>query len=81
MIDTLCESDLKLMLKNLSHQHHKILLLATSTSHKVAILSDGIIVDDGWSEPWTFLQQTVKQFEVIREVVFIRSNWAEWLRR
>ena len=32
-------------------------------------LLDDIIVDDEWSIPSTFLQQTVKQIEVIRKVV------------
>ena len=50
-----------LLLKNLSHQNHKI----WATSHEVAILSDDIAVDDGSSIPSTFLKQTVKQLEVI----------------
>ena len=48
------------------------------TSHKVALqfiscqketlLSDDIVVDDGWSIPSIFSQQTVKQLEVTQEV-------------
>ena len=41
----------------------------SATSHKVAILSDDVIVDDRWIIPSIFLQQNVKQLEVIREVV------------
>ena len=36
---------------------------------KLATLSDDIAVDDGWSIPSTLFQKTVKQLEVIREVV------------
>ena len=41
----------------------------SAISHKVAILSDDVIVDGRWIMPSIFLQQTVKQLEVIREVV------------
>ena len=42
----------------------------TITNHKVAaILSCDIIVNDGWSIPTTFPQQTVKQLEVTQNVV------------
>ena len=41
----------------------------TITNHKVAILSDDIVVNDGWSIPTTFPQQTVKQLEVTQNVV------------
>ena len=36
---------------------------------KLATLSDDIAVDDGWSISSTLFQKTVKQLEVIREVV------------
>ena len=36
---------------------------------KLAILSDDAVVHDEWSIPSTFVQQTVKQLEIIREVV------------
>ena len=36
---------------------------------KLAILSDDAVVHDEWSMPSTFVQQTVKQLEIIREVV------------
>ena len=36
---------------------------------KLAILSDDTVVHDEWSIPSTFFQQTVKQLEIIREVV------------
>ena len=55
-----------LLLKNLSRQNHKILL---ETSHKAAILSDDIAVYDGWSIPSTFPQRTVKQLEIIQELL------------
>ena len=47
----------------------------------VAILSDDISMgDDGWSIPATFLEQTVKQLEVIREVVSSEiTSYTEWL--
>ena len=38
-------------------------------SHKVATLLDNIAIDDGWSVPATFLEQTVKKPDVIREAV------------
>ena len=42
----------------------------TITNHKVAaILSCDIVVNDGWSIPTTFPQQTVKQLEVTQNVV------------
>ena len=41
----------------------------TITNHKVAILSGDIAVNDGWSIPTTFPQQTVKQLEVTQNVV------------
>lgn len=42
----------------------------TITNHKVAaILSCDIVVNDGWSMPTTFPQQTVKQLEVTQNVV------------
>ena len=72
MIDTWCENDLMLLLKNLFRQNHKILLWATS--HKVAIISDNVVVNDGWNISPTFLQQTVKQLEVIREVVLLEVS-------
>ena len=60
-----------MLLKNLSHQHHKILanLLPTylTINHSVAI--DDVVVNNGCSIPSAFLQQTVKQAEVIQEVV------------
>ena len=28
-----------------------------------------LLIDDGWSMPWAFSQQTIKQLEVIRKVV------------
>ena len=40
----------------------------------VVILSDEIIVDDQWSIPSTFLQQTVKKLEIIWEVVLPESK-------
>ena len=40
----------------------------------VVILSDEIIVDDQWSIPSTFLQQTVKQLEIVWEVVLPESK-------
>ena len=36
---------------------------------KLAILSDDAVVHDEWSIPSKFVQQTVKQLEIIREVV------------
>ena len=38
-------------------------------SHKIAILLDNVVVNDGWSITRTFLQKTVKQPKVIGEVV------------
>ena len=35
----------------------------------MSVLSDDVIVNDRWIIPSTFLQQTVKQLEVIWEVV------------
>ena len=40
----------------------------------VVILSDEIIVDNQWSIPSTFLQQTVKQREIVWEVVLPESK-------
>ena len=40
----------------------------------VVILSDEIIVDNQWSIPSTFLQQTVKQLEIVWEVVLPESK-------
>ena len=46
----------------------------------VAILSDDISINNGWSIPATFLEQTVKQLEVIREVVLSEvTSYTEWL--
>ena len=66
LIDTSCESNSILLLKNLSQENHKI--LATRTI-RVAILSDDIAVDDGWSITSTFLEKTVKQLVTIWEGV------------
>ena len=46
---------------------HKVALQFVS-SHKEALLSNDIVVDDGWSIPSIFSQQTVKQLEVTQEV-------------
>ena len=48
------------------------------TSHKVAILLDDVVFNDGWIIPSTFLQQTFKQFEVIRGAVLSEVS-TEWL--
>ena len=40
------------------------------------ILSDDIVVNDGWSIQLILLQQTVKQPEVIQEVILYKaSSW------
>ena len=54
------------MLKNLSSESGNIV---TITSHKVVLISDDVAVDDGRSIPSSFPQQTVKQVEIIQEVV------------
>ena len=70
-----------MLLKNLSHQNQKILLIPVTT-HKVALLSDDIDVDDAWSIPSTFPQQSVKQIEVIQDWVLsevsiykLKNDW------
>ena len=71
------------MLKNFCRQNHKILAILANTylatSHKAAVISDDVVVDDGWSVTSVFLQQTVKQVEVIREAVLSEVSTAEWL--
>ena len=43
-------------------------------TYKVGTFSDDVVADDEWSIPSTFLQQTVKQLEVIQEVFIVFSE-------
>ena len=53
-------------MKILSHQRNQKILGGYLI---YTYLLDDIVVDDGWSIPSTFLQQTAKQLEVIWKVV------------
>ena len=55
------------MLRNFSHIKITKILLGITTSYK--LLFDDIVIDDEWSMPSTFTQQTIKQLGVIQEVV------------
>ena len=70
-----------MLLKNLSHQNHKILATVLpnylTINHSVAI--DDVVVNNGWSIPSAFLQQTVKQVEVIQEVVLSEVVYLSWM--
>ena len=69
------------MLKNLFSQKSENTILYPKLPAISSYLSDYIIVDDGWSIPSTFLQQTMRQIEVTREValseVFKVNNFLE----
>ena len=54
----------------------KSYIVAEELTHKVAILSDDAVVNNEWSKPPIFLQQTVYKLEVIRKLYMVLSEKA-----